>query len=135
MENLFLNALLKKDLEITYNISVILWHKLCQFDFHRKKCIIHLVKLDELIPNIGIRYVKTASKNLRYFRTLRGRHSANKRFWGIRSRFLSAARRALQDVLYTFFDENQIDISYFELQNIVVHRKYFMNVITSWYNN
>ena len=55
---------------------------------------------------------------LRVFRPLRGRHSAHKRFWGPRPRFLETARRALQDVLYTFFSKkNQIYRSYFDLPN------------------
>ena len=53
---------------------------------------------------------------LRVFRPLRGRHSAHKRFWGPRPRFLETARRALQDVLYTFFSKKiQIYQSYFDL--------------------
>ena len=56
-------------------------------------------------------------KNIqRYFRTLRERHTAHKRFWGLGPRFSETARRALQDVLFTFFSKNfQIYRSYFKL--------------------
>ena len=62
---------------------------------------------------VGLKWI------LRVFRPLRRRHSAHKRFWEPRLRFLETARRALQDVLYTFFSKkNQIYPSYFNLPNL-----------------
>ena len=55
---------------------------------------------------------------LRGFWSLCERHSAYKRFLGPRPRFLETARRALQDVLYNFFQKkNQNYQSYFDLPN------------------
>ena len=64
------------------------------------------------------------SKNFqRYFRTFRRRHSAHKRFWDLGPpRFSDSARRAL---FSQSFDENHIDISYFELPfDVCFHRKF-----------
>ena len=38
-----------------------------------------------------------------YFQILRWRHTAHKRFFDLGPSFSKKARRALQDVLYTFF--------------------------------
>ena len=38
-------------------------NNLSQYDFHRKKCLIHLVELDELNPKIGVQGLKTHAKS------------------------------------------------------------------------
>ena len=74
------------------------WNNLGKYDFFRKKGIIQIVELDQLFSKIWVLDPKTAF----------GRCGLEPRL-----KFLETARRALQDVLYSFF--NHIYPSYSNL--------------------
>ena len=60
------------------------------------------------------------TNNVRIFRPLSGRHIANKRLRGPESRFLESARRALQDLLYTFFGKKT------KFTQVILHYEIFL---------
>ena len=104
----YLNYSKTSFLSAVFRVSNIFWvdfHKwelksFRKFEIFRKKCIIHIVELDELFPKIWGRTLKTAcGRWFIVFGTNRSRDAfltsfltVRKRFWGLGSRLSKTAR-------------------------------------------